>query len=446
MSVQLNKSDKRTYLGLDGTTFMVFIVALLGWTLVNIDQSFFNLNYPLIQKTLGISNTQISYLFTIIYIAGAVATFIVGPLMDNYGRRKIFVATLWLTAIGSIFSGLAWSFAAIVLFRVFCFAGSTTEMSSGQVMVAESSVAKHRNFLMGVAQIGWPLGFFIGALITTLVVPNYGWRPLFFIGIIPIVVILIMRQRVKEPERFVELKKVHEKAKELAEQERVNLGEAAQQVDTMYAINKKQAIKNPFNQLFSKDLARTTILMWLWACVYNFGAAGIISYLPMVVASYKIPLTVMWTISAWATAIAVCGYISAAWFGMKFGGKPVSVIYLILGGIAGVFLAFKATTFLSITVGYTLYYFFAIGQMGAQPGFMAESMPTRARGTGVALIGAAAWVGFVVAGFTMPVLFKSFGIAGTVFVWCAVTPFVAALFALGTKAVPPGQELEEVVV
>lgn len=445
MAVQLSQeSSKRTYFGLDKRSFLTFIMALLGWTLVNVDSASFNMTYPIIQKELGITDTQIGYLYSLMFIFAAIAVYAVGPAMDRFGRRKVFIGTLWATAIGSVFSGVAATFGVLALLRVVVSMGSSTEMSSGQVMLAETADARSRNFFLGIAQIGYPLGFFIAALVTKLVVPSFGWRVVFFIGIIPILAVLFVRRRVGETDRFLDIKHAREKAKKLADEKHTRLGEVTDQVNTEYKVDKKKALKNAYLQLFSGDLARTSILLALWQVLACWGGGSITSFMPMVLAYHKIPIEGLWFVTMTTMGLTIVGYAFSAWLCKKFSAKMVCVVFGTIGGLAGIYLAFYATTLTTITIGYLFYYFFAFGLYGAAPAVMTESFPTRVRGTGVAFAGGAVWLGYGLTGFIMPVLFKAVGVPGSVLIWTCIATLLSVVCLLGTKSIPPGTELEEI--
>jgi MFS family permease len=149
-------------LGLGGIPRRAWLVTLLslgGWLLVNADGSLFNFTYHLIQKDLGLSDNQIALIYTIIYAVGAVSTFVAGPLMDKIGRKPIYQACLFAAALGSLVTAAAPGFLILVLGRSITQIGAATEWMSGQVMVAEEAPAKVRGRLIGLAQIGYPLGF-----------------------------------------------------------------------------------------------------------------------------------------------------------------------------------------------------------------------------------------------------------------------------------------------
>ncbi len=419
--------------GLTKNAALVTFTSLAGWTLVNLDSSFFTFSYPSIQKALHITTQQISYIYTGIFIIGAIATFIFGPILDRFGRKAVFQFSLLATALGSLLSGLGFNFVSLFCFRGITQIGASSEWMAGQVMVAEEAGSNNRGWWVGFAQIGWPVGWFLASLISLVVMPTLGWRWLFVIGVVPALLILWVRRNVKETERFQDLKRVRDES-------------TAAEVSAKFKVDKAKVHKFTYAQLFGKDLARTSILIFLWQLIYNYGAASIINWLPTIFLHRNLPISSMYGTSAWASGVGILGYISAAYLGEKFGRREVSAVYLILGAIVGSLLAFSANTWATTTLFYALYYFFAIGQMGAAVAFALESFPTRARGTGGTLLSIATWVGFIAAGSTGPVLFNSIGVGNSIFLWGAICSIIPGLLAFGTNRVKPGTQLEDIAV
>ncbi|GMX60094.1 MFS transporter [Paenibacillus elgii] len=420
----LNSSSK-----MDRNARLAIITSLLGWTLVNIDNSFFTFSYLQIMDELHLSINQISYIYTFIFVVGAVASFVAGPIMDNVGRKWVFQLALVFTAIGSVLSGISWSFASLLGFRSVTQVGASTELMAGQVMVAENTPNNTRGWWIGFAQIGWPVGWFIASLLSMAILPVFGWRVLFFLGIVPVLFVMWARRNVKESERFAELEKVKK---------------AQTEVTTEYKVNKSKAKEFTYKQLFSSDLIRTTVLVTLWQLVFNIGVGGIISWLPSVFMNYKIDETGLFTATAIATGVSIIGYLSAAYLGEKFGRREIGAIYMLIGGIAGYFLGFHATDYTSIVIWYSIFYFFGVGSQGVNIAFSVEVFPTRVRGSGSSLVSGAAWLGFILAGLSGPIFFNRFGVSGAVFIWTCLLMVISLLCALGCKRVKPGASLEEI--
>jgi MFS family permease len=404
--------------GIPKRAWMITILSLGGWLLVCADSSLFNFTYPLIQKDLGISDTEVGWIYALLFALGAFSTFVAGPLMDRIGRKPIYQACLFAAALGSLVTAAAPGILILILGRCVTQLGAAAEWMSGQVMVAEEAPAKFRGRLIGLGQIGYPLGFFVGALLAWLIVDRFGWRVLFIFGLLPVLLMIVARRGVEDTRRFQE-----EKAMELA------CGRLP---------------GNHFRQLFAHDLRRSSICIAAWHFVYAFGTAGIISYLPTVYTHFNISLTHTFTSSAIATGVAAFGYLLSAVLGEKYGRREVSAAFLILGAAAGVLLAFYATNWKLLTTFYAMYYFFTLGHITSGVAFAAEVFPTRVRGTGANLVAGSEWAANMVGALTGPWLLHNAGYTVTLVMWCVAAPLVAAIFAMCMKRVPPQKDLAEI--
>ena len=404
--------------GIPRKAWLVTLTSLGGWLLVNADGSLFNFTYPLIQKDLGLSDNQIALTYTLLYAVGAISTFVAGPMMDRIGRKPIYQACLFAAALGSLVTAAAPGFAVLLLGRSITQVGAATEWMSGQVMVAEEAPAKVRGRLIGLAQIGYPLGFFLGALMSLLIVDRWGWRVLFVFGLLPVVMMIWARRGVEDTGRFKEEVAIESQLTEIR--------------------------GSRITQLFEPDLRRSSICVAIWHFAYAFGAAGIISYLPTVYGHFGISLSGTFTSSAIATGIAAFGYVLAAFLGERYGRREICALFLVLGAGAGLLLAFAATSWTLLTVFYSAFYFFTLGHVTSAVGFAAEVFPTRVRGTGSNLVAGSEWIGFMVAALTGPWLLANAGYSTTLTMWCVGAPLIGAVCALCMERVPPQKVLEDI--
>ena len=407
--------DQQLVAGISRSVWRVTLLSLGGWTLVNADGSLFNLNYPLIQESLGISDSQIGTVYAIVYAVGALSTFFAGPIMDRFGRKPVYQSCLFAAALGSIITAGAPGLLILIVARGFTQIGASTEWMAGQVMVAEEAPAKVRGRLIGLAQVGYPLGFFLGSVMSFIIVPLLGWRLLFVFGLLPIAMMVWARRAVSESHRFT--------------------AERAQATD---------GHKNTFAQAFAPDLRRSSVLVSLWHLFYAFGFAGIVSYLPTVYAHYHVSLTYTYLSSAIATGLAAFGYVLCALVGERLGRREAAALWLVLGGLAGLYMAYAGHTLATLTIGYALIYFFVVGHITSAVGFASEVFPTRVRGTGANLVAGLEWIGFLAAALAGPRMFAALGIPTTLAIWLFLCPLVAAGCALGMKRVPPGRVLEQI--
>lgn len=420
------------------TGLMVTLSSFLGWTMVNMDSSFFSNIYPLIQKDLHLSDWMISSIITIMAIAGCIATLISGPLSDYLGRKVIFQWTIAFTAIGSALSAISGGFIGLLIARCLTMAGNASEWMIGQVMVTEGTPKESRGWWTGVAQVGWPVGWFLTSIVVAVLVPAWGWRGVFWFGLIPVALILLTRIWVKESDRFLEVKRIREQEKNSPHNNHVSHAKTE-------VVDKKKVNQFTYRQLFNSDLRNRTILLWVWQFVYNYGLYAVAFFLPSIAAAHGFNLKDTWFINAWGTAVGAVGYLLAAFLGNIFGRREISKIWLLLGGIAGTCFAFLTHNPAQMAFWWSAYYFFTVGHMGVYIPYMMENFPTRTRGTGSSLMSFANWGALLLAGITSQVMVHSLGVNIATFLWLGIASWIAFLCSFGTPKIAPGQELEEII-
>jgi len=295
--------------------------------------------------------------------------------------------------------------------------GASTEWMAGQVMVAEEAPAALRGRLIGLAQIGYPLGFFLGSVLSFVIAPHLGWRGLFLFGVLPVLMMIWARKAVPETERFAK-----------------------------FLTNSGDATKHHFRQVFAPDLRRSTLLIAGWHLLYAFGFGGIVSYLPTVYAHYHISLTHVYVSSAIATGLAAFGYVLCAYIGERVGRREAAALWLSLGALSGLYMAYGGHSLVTLTIGYSLVYFFVVGHITSAVGFASEVFPTRVRGTGANVLAGMEWMGFLGAAFAGPPMLSSLGVPTSLAIWLFVCPLIAAGCALGMRRVAPKATLEEIAV
>ena len=103
----------------------------------------------------------------------------------------------------SIFTGLcglAQNLWQLGLFRILLGIGMGGEWASGAALVSETWPAEHRGKAFGFMQSSWAIGYALAAAVTAIVLPRWGWRAVFFVGVLPAFFTLWIQRRVEEPE------------------------------------------------------------------------------------------------------------------------------------------------------------------------------------------------------------------------------------------------------
>jgi MFS family permease len=205
----------RWYRDLNRYQWFVLIVAVLGWLFDCLDQQLFILaRQPAMEELLATSNQETidaygGYATAIFMMGWAIGGLVFGVMGDRIGRAKTMIVTILMY---SLFTGLSaasvsfWDFSA---YRFLTGLGVGGEFAVGVALVAEVMPDRARPYCLSVLQALTAIGNISAALIAmtmgTLVergiIPSV-WRPMFVIGAVPALLALVIRWRLREPERW----------------------------------------------------------------------------------------------------------------------------------------------------------------------------------------------------------------------------------------------------
>jgi MFS family permease len=173
---------------------------MFAWMLDAFDVMLFALVLPAVRTELGLTTAQGGFLGSVMLVAAAGGGVGFGRIADRFGRTRALMLSVLLYSVFTFACGFANSLTQFVVLRVFLGLGMGGVWTSGAALVSESWPAEHRGKALGFMQSGWAIGYAAAVLVSGFVQPRYGWRAVFFIGILPALFTLWIQRRVKEPE------------------------------------------------------------------------------------------------------------------------------------------------------------------------------------------------------------------------------------------------------
>ncbi len=180
------------------------LAAAMGWALDAFDAMLYSLVLALLMRDLGMSKTLAGSLGTLTLLASGIGGVLFGFLADRIGRKQALMASILTYSVCSFASGLATSIAMLAVARFVLGLGMGGEWNTGATLVAESWPTEFRAKAISLVQSSWALGFAAAALVAGPVARYYGWRAVFFVGILPAVVTLWIQRSVPESEMWQE--------------------------------------------------------------------------------------------------------------------------------------------------------------------------------------------------------------------------------------------------
>jgi MFS family permease len=182
------------------------IAAFAGFGTDAFDYMIYSMLIPTLIAVWGMTNAQAGSIATGALITSAVGGWAAGVLADKYGRVRMLQLTVLWFSFFTFLSGFTASYEQLFVTRALQGLGFGGEWSVGSVLVAEMIQARHRGKAVGLVQSSWAVGWGGAAIafwaVYALVAPELAWRLLFWLGVLPALLILYFRRNLKDPEVY----------------------------------------------------------------------------------------------------------------------------------------------------------------------------------------------------------------------------------------------------
>lgn len=172
--------------------------ACLGWMLDSFDVMLYAMVLAALMADLSMDKGTAGILGSLTLIAAAFGGYFFGYVADRFGRTRALMASVLLYAIFTGACAFAQDVVQLAVFRILLGIGMGGEWASGAALVAETWPDRHRGKAMGIMQSSWAVGYALAAVVTAIVLPLWGWRAVFLVGVLPAFLTLWIRRHVDE--------------------------------------------------------------------------------------------------------------------------------------------------------------------------------------------------------------------------------------------------------
>lgn len=335
----------------------VLFAAMLGWALDGMDIMLYAFALTTIQREFGFTSATAGALASVTLLGSALGGFIFGYIADRFGRVRALIYSILAYSIFTAATAFSHSLAELVLWRFLVGIGLGGEWAAGSVLVSEVWPAEHRGKAIGIVQSGWAFGYIAAAILAATIIPVYGWRVLFLVGVAPALFTLWVRRRVQEPELWIQTQ----------------------------AARNEDAELSPLN-LFRVPLARRTMIAILLSSCVMFAYWGLFTWVPAYLASpvgqggagMSMVRSTPWIIAMQVGAFL--GYVSFGFFGDRFGRRPAFSLFMVGAAICVPAYALSGRSELVLLALGPLVGFFGHGYFSVFGAMLSELFPSRVRG------------------------------------------------------------------
>jgi putative MFS transporter len=403
---------------------------------------------PLVIREFQLTPTEAGAIGSFTNVGLLIGALIFSTLSDRYGRKTIFQWVLFTYAFGTFLSAIAWSYPSLLVARVVAGLGIGAEFPVAFALLAEYSPKRLRHILVPVGPIGYAVGWFCCALVSTWVIPAFGWRAIYWLGITPALLIIYVRRFLPESVRFLLAQGRVEEAgaivKDLAR--RAGMGDLELVPPAPVGIEGRPG---PGTRLRSLRLAVGSILaVGFFYFANNIQNVGFSTWLPSIFVQQGFTLIRSFKFTTIILAVTPLGQIFAMWLQERMPRKWAMLLMAAFS--SAFFLAFGLSFELRMPIGITVaanvgYQFFSQGIIVILYTLGSELFPTPVRSLGMGIVTATGRVGSILGPFAVGV-FLTFGTAiHDIIYWFAMPLLLAGVVSVVLIRVDPRQKtLEEI--
>jgi MFS family permease len=326
-----------------------------GWALDALDVQIYTFAVPALIALWHISNAQAGLLATSALVISAFGGWFAGMLADRVGRARLLMIMVAWFAFFTFLAGFTQNFEQLLAVRALQGFGFGGEWAAGSVLIGEVIRGADRGKAVGTVQSAWAFGWAAAAILATVIFQVFpqpiAWRALFFVGILPALLVFYIRSKVPEPEIFQQ---------------------------TAQSATRRSAL-----EIFQAPLLPTTVLAAALATGAQGGYYAITTFLPTFLRTQR-HLTVLGTGGYLAVIIfgSWLGYMVSAYLSDAIGRRMNFFIFAVGSFvIAVVYTQAGISDSMMLILGLPLG-FFASGIFSGMGPLLTELFPTSVRGAG----------------------------------------------------------------
>jgi MFS family permease len=332
------------------------LAAYAGYGLDGFDVMVYTFIIPTLMALWGMSKAEAGYIASATLLTSAIGGWGAGILADRYGRVRILQLTvLWFAAF-TFLSGFTHSYGQLLFTRAMQGFGFGGEWAVGSVLVSETIDARHRGKAAGVVQSSWSVGWAAAAFafwaVSALLPLQVGWKVLFWVGILPALLIIYIRRNVREPAIYLELR------------------------------GRQLRTRGDFLMIFRPPLLRNTILATLLATGMLGAYYSVTTWLSTFLETERhLSVTGRTGYLLMLIAGSLAGYLASAWLSDAVGRRRGFISFACCGALLVLAYTHMPVSGGMLLIGFPLG-FFVLGIFSGMGACFSELFPGALRGSG----------------------------------------------------------------
>ena len=370
-------------LGVNRFTWSMFLFLGIAMVFDGYDYMVVSYTMPQISAEWALDKVQTGSLSSWRLVGLIVGGMFAGILSDKIGRRKTLTCSIAAYSLLTIPIYFSTSFAQLAFFRVLAGVGLGACIPVVTTIFSESTPTPRRAIFIACGMAWMVVGWVLGGLVPTLLVPHHGWRVCYLIGGVPFLYAVFLYFRMNESAYWLANKGRKREAVEiLANIELRATGKATPRDPDDLVVPPAPKAAGP-RALFSRDYRMLTAGVWITYFCGCFTVYGLNAWLPSLMLEKGFKLASAYSLAIANNSAAVIANCTTGFVSEAIGRRPNLILSYLVGGLSIVLMAFAGGGFFAILAA-NIFMGFAVNYSitAVQP-LMAEGYPTEFRNTGV---------------------------------------------------------------
>jgi MFS transporter, putative metabolite:H+ symporter len=389
------------------------------------DVTIFHLCTPDIARSFHLDDRAIGLMATCVRFGGMLA-FIVVMLSDRVGRKPVVSATVLFYTLFTLCTALSQGLWSFTIFQSCAQIFLSAEFAVAIIMIAEEFPDSSRGRGVAMLHVVGLLGVVAGGLLYGYVADSrYGWRGMYFIGILPLLLVAFLRRGIRETVRFETLRQLRSSGPALA------TGAVA-------------AVRQAFEPFRGPYRGRLLLVTLLWNCVGLVGAPAVTFF------SLYAKRDHHWTSAQVGHAVVLSYVIGsfaimlAGWMLDRVGRKLTTSLFYVIGAVS-ILILFQSSTHRAMLTAMVVTVCAFQAARSATATYSAELFPTEIRATSYSLtVQLLGQIAALVSPLVIGAMSKSLGGLGNAVAVVSIGPIIGAILVWRYAPETRGIRLEDV--
>lgn len=407
--------------------YIIAVIAATGGLLFGFDTGVISGAIPFFQEDFGLDNSMVELVTSSGLVGAILGALCCGKVTDMLGRKIVILASAVIFTLGALWSGFAPNIGQLIVARLFLGIAIGVSSFAVPLYIAEISPADKRGSLVSMFQLMITIGVLASYLSDLMFADESDvscWRPMFYIGVVPALILLIGMAFMPESPRWLISRGRHEEGRAVL----ARIGGEAAMEESYRTISrelaKSKSEKSGFRELM-KPWLRNAVIIGVGIMFFQqfVGINTVIYYSPKIflMAGFDGAISAIWA----AVGVGVVNLlftVVSVYFVDRLGRRKLYFV-----GLTGIFVSLLLlglcfTNFSSLgemgkwlsiilVFVYVAFYAISIGPLGWL--IISEVFPQKVRGLGSSLGSLSVWVFNTLVTFTFFKIVKAFTVEGT---------------------------------